>query len=42
VPSRRTSDYLVARNTPLWLHPDPTLKDNKKTAAIRESGRNEE
>jgi hypothetical protein len=26
----------------LWLHPDATLKDKKKRAPIRESGRNEE
>jgi hypothetical protein len=26
----------------LWLHPDPALKDKKKRAAIRESGRDEE
>jgi hypothetical protein len=26
----------------LWLHPDPALKDKKKRAAIRESGREEE
>jgi hypothetical protein len=26
----------------LWLHPDPALKDEKKRAAIRESGRDEE
>jgi hypothetical protein len=26
----------------LWLHPDPTLKDKKKRAAIRESGHDEE
>ena len=26
----------------LWLHPDPSLKDKKKCAAIRESGRDEE
>jgi hypothetical protein len=26
----------------LWLHPDPALKDTKKRAAIRESGRDEE
>src|SRR5215208_596068 len=25
----------------LWLHPDPALKDKKKRAAIRESGRDE-
>jgi hypothetical protein len=26
----------------LWLHPDPALKDKKKRAAIRESGRDEQ
>ena len=26
----------------LWLHPDPALKDKKRRAAIRESGREEE
>jgi hypothetical protein len=26
----------------LWLHPDSVLKDKKKWAAIRESGREEE
>ncbi len=26
----------------VWLHPDPALKDKKKRAAIRESGRDEE
>jgi hypothetical protein len=26
----------------LWLHPDPALKDKKKRAALRESGRDEE
>ena len=26
----------------LWLHPDPALKDKKKRADIRESGRDEE
>ena len=26
----------------VWLHPDPALKDKKKRAAIRESGREEE
>jgi hypothetical protein len=26
----------------LWLHPDPALKDKKKRAHIRESGRDEE
>jgi hypothetical protein len=26
----------------LWLHPDPALKDEKKRAAIRESGRDEQ
>jgi len=26
----------------LWLHPDPALKDKKKRATIRESGRDEE
>jgi hypothetical protein len=26
----------------LWLHPDPALKGKKKSAAIRESGRDEE
>jgi hypothetical protein len=26
----------------LWLHPDPALKDKRKRAAIRESGRDEE
>jgi hypothetical protein len=26
----------------LWLHPDSALKDKKKRAAIRESGRAEE
>jgi hypothetical protein len=26
----------------LWLHPDPALKDKKKRAAIRESGREEQ
>jgi hypothetical protein len=26
----------------LWLHPDPSLKDKKKGAAIRESGRDEQ
>jgi hypothetical protein len=26
----------------LWLHPDPALKDKKKRAAIRESGRDED
>jgi hypothetical protein len=25
----------------LWLHPDPALKNKKKRAAIRESGRDE-
>jgi len=25
----------------LWLHPDPALKDDKKRAAIRESGHKE-
>ena len=29
-------------NASLWLHPDPALKDKKKRAAIRESGREEE
>jgi hypothetical protein len=26
----------------LWSHPDPVLKDKKKRAAIRESGRDEQ
>jgi hypothetical protein len=26
----------------VWLHPDPALKDKKKRADIRESGREEE
>ena len=26
----------------LWLHPDPALKDKKKRAAIRASGRDED
>jgi len=26
----------------LWLHPDPVLKDKKKRAAIRASGRDEQ
>jgi len=26
----------------LWMHPDPAAQKNKKWAAIRESGRDEE
>jgi hypothetical protein len=39
---RVVSETIQPAHVSLWLHPDPALKDNKKRAAIRESGRDEE
>jgi hypothetical protein len=35
-------ETMQPKHVSVWLHPDPALKDKKKRAAIRESGREEE